>query len=80
MPVRVTSHANSGHDIVAGTAPFDVEVTVRPVGQLEFPERTWNLLKGPFSEKYVPDLIDALQEAHRIASRPEPWRPHDHHG
>jgi len=75
MTVRVETSNCGRHIIVAGDHPFQVAVSVRPVGTLEVCQPTLDLLKGPFAPEYIPDLIDALREAHRIALRDKPWEP-----
>lgn len=65
----MTHHPTGHHTIDVGQ--FGLQVVVRPVGLVEFDG--WLARGGPFVAEHIPELIDALREAHRIASRPEPW-------
>lgn len=75
MTATVQYRVGGTHDIIVGEPPFEVEVTVRPVGAIEFPERTLQLVKGPFAPEYIPQLIEALEKAHEIANRTQPREP-----
>jgi hypothetical protein len=69
--IRVSSTSGGGHEIWTTFAGQKVLlVVVRPVGTLSMGE-----LRDAFSEGWVPHLVEALQLAHRIASREKPWEP-----
>lgn len=69
--VEVSSTSGGGHEIWSTFAGQKVVlVKVRPVGTLMMGE-----LRDAFSEEWVPLLVEALQLAHRIASREKPWEP-----
>lgn len=73
MTIRAVPTPGGGHDIVTDQYPIDgrplVLVKVRPVGTLE-----WGDLPM-FVPEWVPDLIEALQLAKKIADREKPWEP-----
>lgn len=69
--IQVSNTPGGGHEIWTTFAGQTVVlVIVRPVGTLSMGE-----LRDAFSENWVPHLIQALQLAQRIASRPKPWEP-----
>lgn len=74
MTIRAEPTHGGGHNITTDTsrgvdrAPL-VLVRVRPVGTLE-----WGDLPM-FVSAWVPELIEALQLAHKIAERERPWEP-----
>lgn len=68
-----TYHPGGTHEIASEFAGQRVLlVRVRPVGTLEMGD----IATGPFSEEWVPEMVAALQEAQKIASREKPWEPY----
>lgn len=66
--VRVDKDSEGGYLVTAGADEgFPISVSVRPVGTLEIPAETLELLHGPFAPEYVDDFMHALEMAKRIA-------------
>jgi hypothetical protein len=69
--MNVTSQPGGSHDICTEWNGQSVLlVRVRPVGTLEFGE-----IRDCFAPEWAPELVEALQLAHRIACREKPWEP-----
>jgi hypothetical protein len=69
--IQVTSFPDGNHELWTTFAGQRVlMVRVRPVGQLASGD-----LFDYFSPDWVPQMIEALQLAKRIAEREKPWEP-----
>lgn len=79
MTISAVPTPGGGHDIVTDKyvewgGPFESKkhlalVRVRPVGTL-----TWGDL-DMFVPEWIPDIVEALELAQRIADREKPWEP-----